>query len=525
MSLSPMKSPMKCCSSIVSKRSFIILGAILTLWPEISFGHGTVISPASRVYRIFQEGPDSASSPSASAALAVAGSNQYYTWNQISQNVPNYAAAVFNDSYAAVISDGQLASGGNTGQSSFDFSGLDLVSDKWHWPATAVAAGPLEINWLATATHDPSYFKVWITKDDYDHRASLSWDKMEFLGQVAHTKSGKEYTIPVTLPERSGRHVLYVAWQRIDPVGEVFFSTSDVIFSNDPVDPDADPVVAIESVIVNEGDGSATLNLSLSKEVPVGRTARVSYATSNVTAEAGSDYTSALGIVEFGAGEDRGILTIPITDDAVIEEREVFSISLTNPVALSIGVPLARVTVEDDDNKGPGSADWELRDDWDSGFNGWLTLTNYRNQPLEAPVLTFSFPDDERVVVVWGGPNLAELGGGSYRVTGLRSIPAGGSIRIDLGVQNTYLGAKREPENIRLNGFLVGALQPKMFLSRGELRFESFVGFSYQTQISVDLQKWKDSGEPIEGTGGEMAISDFPNAEKQRQFYRVKILQ
>jgi hypothetical protein len=39
------------------------------------------------------------------------------------------------------------------------------------------------------------------------------------------------------------------------------------------------------------------------------------------------------------------------------------------------------------------------------------------------------------------------------------------------------------------------------------------------------LQKWKDSGEPIEGTGGEMTISDFPNAEKQRQFYRVKILQ
>jgi hypothetical protein len=64
-----------------------------------------------------------------------------------------------------------------------------------------------------------------------------------------------------------------------------------------------------------------------------------------------------------------------------------------------------------------------------------------------------------------------------------------------------------------------------MFLSRGELRFESFEGFSYQMQRSVDLQKWEDSGEPIEGTGGEMGISHFPNAEKQRQFYRVKLLQ
>jgi chitin-binding protein len=520
-----MDSSIKYFWSIVSERSFIVLGAILMLWPNISDGHGTVISPASRVYRIFQEGPDSARSPSTVAALAVAGSNQYYTWNQISQNVPNYAAAAFNDSYAAVILDGQLASGGNIGKSGLDFSGLDLASDAWHWPATPVVAGPLEINWFATATHDPSYFKVWITKDDYDHRSPLIWDKMEYLGQVPHTKSGKDYTLPVILPARMGRHVLYVAWQRIDPVGEVFFSTSDIIFSNDPVDPDADPVVSIESATVNEGDGTATVNLSLSKEVPVGSTARVSYATSDVTAEAGSDYTPAVGTVEFAAGEDRGILTIPITNDTVMEEREVFSISLTKPVDLSIGVPLARVTVEDDDSKGGGSTEWELRDDWDSGFNGWVTLKNNRNQPLKAPVLTFSFPDDERTVVVWGGPNLAELGGGSYRVTGLRSIPAGESIRIDLGVQNTYTEAKRGPENIRLNGLLVGALQPKMFLSRGELRFESFEGFSYQMQRSVDLQKWEDSGEPIEGTGGEMGISHFPNAEKQRQFYRVKLLQ
>ncbi len=495
------------------------------LWPQISCGHGTVISPASRVYRIFQEGPDSATSPSAVAALAVAGSNQYYTWNQISQNVPNYAAAVFKDSYAAVIPDGQLASGGNIGQSSFDFSGLDLISDTWHWPAASVAAGPLNINWFATATHDPSYFKVWITKEDYDHRTPLSWDKMEFLGQASHTKSGKDYTIPVILPVRTGRHVLYVAWQRIDPVGEVFFSASDIIFSNDPVDPNGDPVVSIESTTVNEGNGNATVNLRLSKRVSTGTTAKVSYVTSDGTAQAGSDYTSIDGILEFAAGEDRKSLTIPITNDSVTEEQEVFSISLTSPIDLSIGVPLARVTIEDDDNKGGGGTDWELRDDWDSGFNGWLTLTNYRKDPLEAPVLSFSFPDDERTVVVWGGPNLTELGGGSYRVTGLRSIPAGGSIRIDLGVNNTHTGAKREPENIRLNGLLIGAPQPQIFLLYGELRFESFAGIGYQVQLSEDLQKWEDSGEPIEGTGSEMTLRNFSKAEEQRQFYRVKLVQ
>jgi len=519
-----MKAPITRFFPISSELRFIMWGAILMIWPQISCGHGTVNSPASRVYRIFQEGPDSASSPSAVAALAVAGNNQYYTWNQISQNVPNYAAAVFNDSYAAVIPDGQLASGGNTGQSSFDFSGLDLASDSWNWPATPVIAGLLEINWFATATHDPSYFKVWITKEDYDHRTPLSWDKMEYLGQAPHTKSGKDYTIPVTLPPRSGRHVLYVAWQRIDPVGEVFFSASDIIFSNEPVDPDADPVVTIENTTVNEGDGTVTLSFSLSKTVPAGTTTSVSYLTSDGTAQSGSDYTSVDGTVSFTAGQDRGTLVIPIIDDAVTEGREEFSVSLINPVNLTLVVPLVRVTIEDDDNKGVGGTEWELRDDWGGGFNGWLTLENNRNETLEAPVLTFSFPDDDRTVVVWGGPNLTGLGGGSYRVTGLRSIPAGGSIRIDLGVNNTHTGAKREPENVRLNGLLIGAPQPEIFLSYGKLRFESFTGVSYQVQLSGDLQKWEDSGEPIEGTGGEMTLSDFSKAEEQRQFYRVKLV-
>lgn len=491
---------------------------------QVSRGHGTVNSPASRVYRIYQEGPDSATSPSALAALAVAGSNQYYTWNQISQNVPDYHTAAFNDSYASVIPDGQLASGGNTGQSSLNFSGLDLASDAWDWPATPVAAGAFEINWFATATHDPSFFKVWITTEDYDHRTLLSWDKMEYLGRLPHTKSGKDYTIPVTLPARTGRHVLYVAWQRIDPVGEVFFSASDLIFSNDPVDPDADPVVSIESTTVNEGDDTATVNLRLSKPVPAGTTAKVSYATSDGTAEAGRDYTSVDGMLEFAAGENRGTLMIPISDDTGTEEREVFSISLTNPVNLTMGTAIARVTIEDNDSTTGGGSEWELRDDWGSGFNGWLTLENYGSEPLESPVLTFSFPDDDRTVVVWGGPSLTGLGDGNYQVTGLQTIPAGGSIRIDLGVNHTSSGAKREPGNIRLNGLLVGVHPPEVFLSGGELRFQSVGGANYQLQISEDLMSWEDSGESIEGTGNVVILSELPKTGERRRFFRLAVV-
>jgi hypothetical protein len=38
------------------------------------------------------------------------------------------------------------------------------------------------------------------------------------------------YYMTLQIPERVGRHVLYVTWQRIDPNNEVFFSTSDLDF-------------------------------------------------------------------------------------------------------------------------------------------------------------------------------------------------------------------------------------------------------------------------------------------------------
>ncbi len=128
----------------------------------------------------------------------------------------------------------------------------------------------MDLVWTATAPHNPSFFKIWITKANYDHKTHLAWDKIAFLGRYDIdsdvTKVGNEYRMKATLPARSGRHVLYVAWQRIDPVGEVFFSTSDLIFRGDP-DPNVLPVVSVGSVVANEGAAIASVNVILSKSV------------------------------------------------------------------------------------------------------------------------------------------------------------------------------------------------------------------------------------------------------------------
>ena len=52
---------------------------------------------------------------------------------------------------------------------------------------------------------------------------------MEFIERPDPVLNNGHYTFDLEIPpDRSGQHVLWIAWQRNDPVGEVFFSTSDL---------------------------------------------------------------------------------------------------------------------------------------------------------------------------------------------------------------------------------------------------------------------------------------------------------
>ncbi len=79
----------------------------------------------------------------------------------------------------------------------------------------------------------------------------------------------------------------------------------------------------------------------------------VSYATSNGTAQAGSDYTPISGVLSFADGETNRILQIPIIDDSDYEEAKTFSLSLQDPVGgAELGSP-ASVTVRIINDDGP----------------------------------------------------------------------------------------------------------------------------------------------------------------------------
>ena len=200
--------------------------------------HGTVVYPVSRVYNVFLANPDNPSFDLADTAVTIDGTLSYYTWNELSRNIAEAVVAglpVAFD-YSPWCPDGQIASGGRVDPASPDYprtyAGLDQVSADW--PTTSVDAGStITVDFLATAPHDPSVWDVWMTTPDWTPTDELNWAQMEFLMRPSPVLDMGHYTFDLQIPtDRSGHHVIWVAWQRDDPVGEVFFSTSDVFVEN-----------------------------------------------------------------------------------------------------------------------------------------------------------------------------------------------------------------------------------------------------------------------------------------------------
>jgi len=174
-------------------------------------------NPISRVQEVFLENPMSPMSDAGKAAVAVAGTQAFYDWHEVSLLVPQH-------NYRELIPDGQLASAGRT-----KYAGLDLP--RVDWPATKVQAGRYDACFSAPVTHAPSRFEVYISKNTYDPTKPLKWSDIEPLTLLGDPElDGNTYRFSVNFPQRVGRHVLYVIWQRNDPAGEAFFSLSDLDF-------------------------------------------------------------------------------------------------------------------------------------------------------------------------------------------------------------------------------------------------------------------------------------------------------
>ncbi|MET8166643.1 lytic polysaccharide monooxygenase [Streptomyces sp. NPDC005329] len=196
----------------------LIPSALTVLAAAPAAAHGSMGDPVSRVAQCYAEGPESPRSDACGAAVAAGGTQALYDWNGI-------RIGDANGRHQELIPDGRLCSANND-----EFKGLDLA--RADWPATSVGSGSYTFKYRVTAPHKGT-FKVYLTQAGYDPAGPLAWSDLDLEHPVATATdpvaTGGFYTFSGTLPERSGKQLLYAIWQRSDSP-EAFYSCSDVTF-------------------------------------------------------------------------------------------------------------------------------------------------------------------------------------------------------------------------------------------------------------------------------------------------------
>ena len=116
---------------------------------------------------------------------------------------------------------------------------------------------------------------------------------------------------------------------------------------------DTAPIVSIVDQSVEEGNaGTATLRFSITLSAVSGTDASISYATSDGSATAGTDYVGASGTFTIPAGSNATTLDVAVDGDTSYEPDETMLVSLSAPANATLGgVGTAQGTILNDDRR------------------------------------------------------------------------------------------------------------------------------------------------------------------------------
>ncbi len=188
------------------------------------------------------------------------------------------------------------------------------------------------------------------------------------------------------------------------------------------------PTISVDNPTVGEGGGTATFTISLDTAAAVD--VNVDYATSDISATDGADYSGVSGTATILAGDTTTTVDVPVLDDSTYEGDETFSLDLSNEVNGTLGTPSGTATISDNDP----APDVDIAPaQVDEGHAG--------TTPLDLTVF-LSNPSFEDISVDYATSDGTATAGSDYVATsGTLTIPAGdtaGQVEVMVKGDTTY---------------------------------------------------------------------------------------
>jgi chitin-binding protein len=249
---------------------------------EDAEAHGATVFPGSRQYfcyfdAVSANGALDPYNEACQAAFDEVGATPFYNWFG---NLDSNGAG----KTVGYIPDGRLCDG--NGKGPYNFAPFN---DPGNWPRTHVTAGDT-VEWRYNNwAHHPGRFDLYITKPGWDPSQPIGWDDIEKFQTISNPPStgavgsnDHYYYANMTLPQRSGYHMIFTHWVRSDS-NENFYACSDVVFDggngevtgirpgaqlpgNDGgvVDPPTDPTTTPDEEPTGDPTGECTATASVS---------------------------------------------------------------------------------------------------------------------------------------------------------------------------------------------------------------------------------------------------------------------
>jgi len=118
----------------------------------------------------------------------------------------------------------------------------------------------------------------------------------------------------------------------------------------DPVDTNDLPRLVVSSVTLTEGNEASEVRFVVNMSATSLQDVEVSYETVGQTAEAGTDFVSAEGVLTIPAGSTSGEILVEIIADTLREQDETFDMLLSNAVNATLSRATGTATIRNDDS-------------------------------------------------------------------------------------------------------------------------------------------------------------------------------